>query len=462
MLVLSDKFKDFLRVDTKREFLEGTTAAGKTTVGVYKFMIKVAASDIRDHIITGLDKGTVEKNIINADNGLIELWGMLAVYHSNGKGHISLPHIEFKTKKGTKIIYVCGYGDKARWKKILGSQVGCVYIDEVNLCDMEFLREVTHRCKYMMTTSNPDSPDLPVYKEFINKSRALARYEKDYPAELLNELTEPHIKGWVHWYFTFYDNASMTEQDIQEKIDSVPVGTKMYKNKIQGLRGKATGLIFNCAPENIISRDYALFEDWKGEHPSKRRKYLYYSIGVDTSYSKKSHDKIALYAVGITKEKKCIVLMGEDYNNKDATQPFAPSDVIPLMNAFAEKVKERYGFARTIYIDNADAGTITEAEKFKRNNACIYDFAPAWKKTKIVTRIQLQQSWMKTGDFLIVGEDCPGYVSELNTYSWTEDNQPEDGHDHDINACQYAWLPFKKEIGDPAKIAQIIKDAYKD
>ena len=154
--------------------------------------------------------------------------------------------------------------------------------------------------------------------------------------------------------------------------------------------------------------------------------------------------------------------MGEDYNNKDATQPFAPSDVIPLMNAFAEKVKERYGFARTIYIDNADAGTITEAEKFKRNNACIYDFAPAWKKTKIVTRIQLQQSWMKTGDFLIVGEDCPGYVSELNTYSWTEDNQPEDGHDHDINACQYAWLPFKKEIGDPAKIAQIIKDAYKD
>jgi phage terminase, large subunit, PBSX family len=33
-------------------------------------------------------------------------------------------------------------------------------------------------------------------------------------------------------------------------------------------------------------------------------------------------------------------------------------------------------------------------------------------------------------------------------YSWKENKyEPEDGNDHTINANQYAWLPFKREIG---------------
>ena len=34
-LRLSDKFKDLLSVYTNREYLEGTTASGKTTVGIF-------------------------------------------------------------------------------------------------------------------------------------------------------------------------------------------------------------------------------------------------------------------------------------------------------------------------------------------------------------------------------------------------------------------------------------------
>lgn len=430
---------------------DGTTAAGKSTVGTYKFMLKVAESELKHHVIVAEDVGIAEKNLINSEKGIISEWRLLAEYFPNGKDSVRLPHIRFETPNGIKIIYVAGYGDASKWKKVLGSQFGCVYIDEVNICSIEFLREITHRCKYMMTTSNPDSPDIPVYKEFINKSRPLKQYEKDYPKELLNELNEPCVDGWVHWYFTFYDNASLTEEDIQEKISAVPVGTKMYKNKILGLRGRATGLIFNLTTEHIITKEEA-----------KKQKYLYYSIGVDTSYSKLTHDKLSFVAIGITKERKCIVLRNESYNNKDNTQPFAPSDVIPMINTFAERIKDEYGFARTVYIDSADSGTIQEAQKYKIKTGCIYDFAGAWKKTKIITRIQLQQSWMQTGDFLVVGEDCPDYIGELNTYSYDDKNQPEDGHDHNINACQYAWLPFKKMIGDIKAISEVIKDAYND
>ena len=50
-LVLSDKYKAFLRCDAPAEFLEGTTAAGKTTVGLFKFMLKVAESPKKLHIL---------------------------------------------------------------------------------------------------------------------------------------------------------------------------------------------------------------------------------------------------------------------------------------------------------------------------------------------------------------------------------------------------------------------------
>lgn len=60
-LMLSEKYKAFLRCDAPVEFLEGTTAAGKTTVGLFKFMLKVAESDKRIHILSGLDIGTIEK-----------------------------------------------------------------------------------------------------------------------------------------------------------------------------------------------------------------------------------------------------------------------------------------------------------------------------------------------------------------------------------------------------------------
>ena len=39
-------------------------------------------------------------------------------------------------------------------------------------------------------------------------------------------------------------------------------------------------------------------------------------------------------------------------------------------------------------------------------------------------------------------------MAELESYSWQEDKyEPEDRNDHTINACQYAWIPFKSKIG---------------
>ena len=64
-LLLSKKFKYFLRYDKAVfEVLEGKTAVGKTTVGLTKFLLKVAKSPKKLHILAARDVGTAEKNLI--------------------------------------------------------------------------------------------------------------------------------------------------------------------------------------------------------------------------------------------------------------------------------------------------------------------------------------------------------------------------------------------------------------
>jgi phage terminase large subunit len=443
-LVLSQKFKDFLSCYCEREFLEGTTAAGKTTVGIPKFMLRVAMSDKKDHVIAGADLGTVEKNIINSELGLLAQFKDVTEYYSNGKGKIRLPHIEYHTDKGIKIIYVCGYDNKAKWKKVLGSQMGCVFIDEVNICDMEFLREITHRCEYMLTTSNPDDPSLPVYKEFINKSRPLKKYLKDYPKELLEELKEPYVKNWIHWYFTFYDNASLSKEDIQKKIDAVPVGTKMYKNKIQGLRGRATGLVFSNFSRKKHVIDYASFK----EYMKKNNLYFKtFSCGVDTSYSNNSPDTISFIFQGILSNGKIVILDEEVRNNRDLDIPLAPSDVVTNLIAFLERNRKEWGFAMNVFVDSADQATLKELTKYADNNPCVYVFNDAWKKMNIIDRIHIHLGWFNTNDYIIL-EHCINHIKELEAYSWKDDKyEPEDRNDHTINASQYGFIPYIKEIG---------------
>lgn len=125
---------------------------------------------------------------------------------------------------------------------------------------------------------------------------------------------------------------------------------------------------------------------------------------------------------------------------------------------FLEDCKQEWGFVKTTYIDSADSATITEAQKYKRLTGCIYDFVGAWKKTKNITRVQLQQTWLHSNDFLIVNK-CKDYIQEMDAYGFDENGALEDGNDHSIQGGQYGWLPYKLQIGNWEKIKKVIKDA---
>ena len=447
-LILSDKYKTFLKTDVPVEFLEGTTSAGKTTVGAVKFLLKVAKSQKKQHIISGLDTGTIEKNILNKELGVLDIFQGLVEYNPNGKGSESMPHLVFKTSSGNKIIYILGYDNKARWKKALGGQYGCLYIDEINVADMEYVREASMRCDYLMATLNPDNPELPIYKEYINHARPLPEYTQDAPPELLGMLNEPAKPGWVWWYFSFDHNAALSEEKKQQIISNVPAGTKIYKNKILGLRGKTSGLVFN----NFDRQHHLMREDEakalvRGNKPQKEY-FERFSAGLDTAYSSQSPDTIAMTYIGITNLGRCILLEEKIYNNSELSEPIAPSDTVVNYIAFLDRCRHKWGPTRDAFVDSADQATLTEFKKYKRKNGCLYNFNPAWKQMKIVDRINLQLGWFAKNVFCVVNT-CKGYISELESYSWKEnkDLEPEDANDHLINSTQYAWIPYTPKIG---------------
>lgn len=441
---LSQKYIDFINTveGVDAEFLEGTTASGKTTVGAgVKFMRMVSKSKKKLHIIASKTTGTAEKNIIQQDNGILDIHKK-AKYCGNGDKDNKLPHIKFEGK----IIYVLGYDNRDKWELVLGSQFGCVYIDEINTANIDFVREISTRNDYLLGTLNPDDPDLPVYKEFVNRSRPYKKYEKDVPKEILAELKETPVPKWRYWFFTFHDNLSLSEEDIQKKIQSAPPGTKLYKNKIQGLRGKATGLIF----PNFDRKKHVIKKEWlKKQIEEGKIKIKKCSAALDTSYSSTSPDTIAMVYQIITECRKVITVDEKVYSNADLSTPLAPSDTVTNFIDFLERNRKEWGFAKDVFIDSADQATITELKKHKRLHSSIYNFLPAYKKTQIIDRIKLQLSWLQQGAYLVL-ERCTNHISELNNYSWKEDkdNEPEDRNDHTINASQYSWLPYKMLIGD--------------
>lgn len=445
---LSKKYKDFLKYDDAVvEILEGTTAAGKTTVGIIKFLFKVAKSKQVQHIISGQNLGVVEKNIINADLGIIDIFGGTVEYNARGKGKNTLSHLVYHTNNGDKIIYILGYDNETRWKNALGGQYGCVYIDEINTANMSYVRQVAMRCDYLMGTLNPDNPEKEIYTEYINRCRPLDKYKNDAPIELLRMLDKPKMDKWIWWYFTFYDNDGLTDEKREKIKGTHAPGTSDYRHYILGLRGRAEGIIFDnfdSSKHCISFMDALKFADKRNpEH------FVLYTSGLDTAYSKNSPDTIAMSFLGLTNKGKLILLDEEVYNNRDVQVSYAPSDISIMYYDFLEKNRKTYGYSKDTFIDSADQATKTELNKAKLKNGWIYSFNDAYKKVKIIDRIKLQKGWISTGYFFVV-ENCKVYIHELESYSWSEGTNkdiPEDGNDHMINSVQYGFIPYRNKIG---------------
>ena len=265
-------------------------------------------------------------------------------------------------------------------------------------------------------------------------------------------------RGWTHWFFNFSDNLGLTPEKIEQIKLNVPEGTKLWKNKILGLRGRATGLVFSnfSRRRHVVTKEYAktLIKD---RHRKDQKEWFeWFTSGLGTAYSTESPDTISMSYMGITNLGRLFVLDEKVYNNADLENPIAPSDTVLNYIDFLERNRKEWDFAKNVFVDSADQATLTEFAKYRRaHNECMYLFNNAYKKVEIIDRINLQLGWLSYNDekgkepSYFVVDTCENYIHELEVYSWKEekDNEPEDGNDHMINSTQYGWIPYRDKIG---------------
>lgn len=441
-MLFSEKQKAFLTYKTSVECAEGQTYGGKTTIGAIKFILRVKASQKKQHCICGLDTGTIEKNIIKSEMGIETYFGDEIDYRGNGDVNYNLPHIYVKSNKGLKVVFLFGYADQARWKKALGGQFGCAMIDEVNTADMDLVREVAMRCDYLLMTLNPDDPNLPIYREYINHCRPLPNFEKDVPSEMMNQLlSQPAKDGWVHWYFRMDDNPTLTPEKKASIIANVPEGSKTWKAKILGLRGRSEGLVYDeFTDKKIIKLDQ--FKWLPMEMVSK------VICGLDSGLN---NDATALVTTLITTAGRLLVIPSFYYLPKIGSN--ANSQQALNIAKWLDYWLPRFGINITNIVSIiGDSAAITQDLMYEINlktpfRAMKVEKKDILKDTQRVKSIIGKEDWFYIIDAGYRNPLNPNevlghndmFIVELNNQIWDlKKNQPMDGNDHCIDAFKYA------------------------
>lgn len=428
--------------DSVVDILEGQTQAGKTTTMIStKFLYMVDKTKEKRHLIVGNDLGTVVSNIVST--GTCGLCDTFPEIQQNLKGNSEQPFPHLKWRDN--IIYLAGYSDVSKWKKILGKQLGAVFVDEINIANMDFIRELfLPRFEYLMATLNPDNPSKEIYNEIINRARPIDKYKDSVPGHIWEELNKSTpTKGWHYWFCTMDDNPSMTEDKKELLLTSLLPETREYQTKILGVRTVGTGLVMPLTKDSIINEDVAMYVDkLKGE----KRKYKQFCCGIDTSYSNKTHDTFDMIFAGITNDGKYIILEERTLNNRGKAISLSPSDMAQDIDEWFTYCCNKWGNVDTLFIDSADAGTISEMRKFIREHGRSYNAFESWKKLSQIDRVNLVNGWIKQGNYLIV-DTCKNIIAEHNVRCWDNKDQPEDANNHGHDASAYSWQPYKYMIG---------------
>ena len=438
---LSKKQRAFLTHKAKVECAEGQTYGGKTTIGAIKFILRVKASSKKQHFIAGQDLGVVEKNIINSENGILNMFGDGVEYFGNGNVEYNLPHLKVSSLRGDKIIFVFGYNDATRWKKALGGQYGCGMIDEVNTANMDFVREAAMRVDYLLMTLNPDDPNLQVYKDYINHCRPLKEWEQDVPKEMMQQLmSQPAKEGWVHWFFRMDDNPSLTPEKKASIIANVPEGSKQWKSKILGLRGRSEGLVYEEFTDSKIIQINE-FKYLPNEMVSR------VICGLDSGLN---NDATALVTCLLTTAGRLLCIPSFYYLPKIGSN--ANSIQARNIASWLNYWLPRFGINITNIVSIfGDSAALTQDLIYEINLQTPFN-ASAVEKKDILKDTQRVKSIIGKDDYFYIidagyrnplnPEELLGqtdmFIVELNNKVWDlKKNQPEDGNDHCIDAFKY-------------------------
>lgn len=280
MFNFSEKALDLIATPSRVDILEGVARSGKSAALRFKFGLKVDESPYSQFIIAGATAVIARRNLIDCDDGFMS---MFAGYVREGTDPKKGNHLIFKDSSGKeKLIYIVGFKDKARWEVLLGSTIGALLVDEINLADPAFIAQAFRSGAsidgwYFGATLNPANPDLEIYETLINRCRPLKKWSSDVPGQTIEQIKtckQPIITNAIYWFFNFKDNPIMTDDKVKLFSEMYPEDSVYFLSLILGLRCVAEGVIFGKYLNEKHDIDLDSDEYWQD-------KFIKFTFGID-------------------------------------------------------------------------------------------------------------------------------------------------------------------------------------
>lgn len=437
-IIFTEKHLDLLALSSRHRLLvlEGTVRSSKTVIAIQAFFYRVYNSKNLLHMIAGRDFDTINDNILESNGmGLLVLF---PEYCSLARDKIGGYYVKMETPKGDKKILLVGYDNKSKWKKILGSSIECIFVDEVNIADPQFIRECFARqtsfdSPFTIWTLNGDIPTHYIYQEYINHCKIIGKAPASTVAEMNKFEKKP---GWYYMHFTMKDNPIMTPKKIEDAQSIYPVGSYYYKIKILGERGVPGVLIYN----DYMNESLIIDPDAKDEFGRPKYVFSRYVIGVDIGTTR-AYNSFAL--VGFTADySKCCIL------DLMTFQQIGYDTKKQKLLAFALKHRESGKFIEKIAIDSAELNFIHDikAEFSKHGLVVVGSY-----KVTIKERIDMNIVGFSTGRVLF-SKDCMEAYNAFLIAKWVEGKEgieredKNEKHNDIIDSVEYAQTTHMKAL----------------
>lgn len=313
-MLYNQKILDIIAVavapQTRVLALEGTVRSSKTaSLTSQAFYLAVCQSKEKYHCIAGRNLDAIRKNILEAPEvGLLP-------NHPNVqmcRAKVGSYFLKFKYKGEVKEIALANYSNSSSWKNVLGGTLGCVLIDEADIADPDFIREIFSRQvsvdrPKLFFTSNGNTPTHTIYQEVYNYCKPLGKIPSSTMTEVVNFQKKNGSKcGWYYYHCTMEDNPVMTEEKINLAKNLYPVGSYYYKIKILGERGVPGKLLF----EEYMTEDL-IVNAREIDEKTGRKKFdiCYFSIGCDIGATRATN---SIRLIGWTKDFGTAIILERD------------------------------------------------------------------------------------------------------------------------------------------------------
>ena len=396
---------------------EGAVRSGKTVYALVAFCLYVIRSEERTFLLSGRTLPTIERNAIMGDYGILSMIPGSRYGRFGNSMAITFAVKDSENHIIKKIIYVSGASDIKSYMSLRGNTYAGWFADEINMHDPRFIEEAFNRTikssdRKHFWSLNPDNPNAPIYKDYIDRYDSMSKEERK------------KLGGYHWWHYVPTDNPSLTPAMVQAMEMQYPKDSYLYQRYILGQRVMAEGLIF----PKITASMFRPQEDMVGTDI----RYCAIDFGA-------THATCMMFG-GVYKKNKKDWRIVEEYYDENSDKTTYDHYVGFLA------VCDQLGVDPNKVIVAIDPAAKVLRQEFVKHGLNVIK-----AKNEVLAGIEFTRNVLYSGA-LVLSDRCRNLRSQFSTYSWDPkasergEEKPIKQNDDAVDALRYFANTFMKPV----------------